>query len=35
MPDSFYHVTESNELNLKNKGNKHTHLTMFWNICVG
>ena len=29
MADSFYHITESNELNKKkNKVPKHTHLTM-------
>ena len=26
--DSFYHITESRELNIKNKGKKHTHLAM-------
>ena len=35
MSDSFYHITESSELNEKNKGSKHTHLAMFWNFCVG
>ena len=34
MSDSFYHITESCELN-KKKGPKHTHLAMFWNFCVG
>ena len=29
MPDSFYHITESSELNLKNKGPKHTDSAMF------
>ena len=28
MSDSFYHLTESNELNWKNKGPKHTYLAM-------
>ena len=29
MSDSFYLITESIELNWKNKGPKHTHLTMY------
>ena len=29
MPDSFYHITESNKLNEKIKGPKHTHLAVF------
>ena len=35
MSDSFYHMTESSELNLKNKGPKHTHLAMFLEFLVG
>ena len=35
MSDSFYHITESIELNQENKGPKHTHLAMFWKFCVG
>ena len=26
MSDSFYQITKSNELDLKNKGPKHTHV---------
>ena len=29
MSDSFHHITESSELDLKKKGPKHTHLAMF------
>ena len=37
ISDSFYHITESNELNKKkkNEGPKHTNLDMFSNFCVG
>ena len=35
MPYSLYHITESSESNLENKGPKHTHLAMFCNFCVG
>ena len=39
MSDSFYHITEPSEIELKNKGPKHTHFpcksAMFWNFCVG
>ena len=28
MSVSFYHITESSELNEKNKGQKHTHLAI-------
>ena len=35
MSDSFYHITEFSEPYDKNKGPKHTHLAMFWNVCVG
>ena len=29
MSYSFYHITESSEIKLKNKGQKHTHLAMY------
>ena len=28
LSDSFYHITESSELNLKNKVPKHTHFAI-------
>ena len=37
MSDSFYHITESRELDLKKKGPKHSSCrsAMFWNFYVG
>ena len=35
MSDSFYHITESSELNLKIRVQNILILAMFWNLCVG